>query len=279
MRSQVQRIPPSSSLGVFNARPSDVVAMKYRIKNWDRYQHYRQRNPPWIKFYIDTLTSNDWVTLDDSSRVLLIACLLVASKNDGEIDGSPQGLTYLKRVAYLHKAPNLNLLIKSGFLVNASTMLADSFASKQVASSSVSEYMSLGVEEGCGEKKDQKQGKTPHGEFCNVHLTPDEFIKLGQRFGKGLAGRIENLSQYLASKGDKYKSHYATLLQWAAREKAGHNNTAPLSNGSRAHADPPPVWGKTVTAAEVWYCGCYRNDVTPCKSPDHGKTLEEVTAQ
>lgn len=253
---------------------SEVVEMKYRIKNWDRYQHYRQRNPPWIKLYTDLLASEDWVTLDDPSRVLLVACLLIASKTDGEIDGTPSGLTYLKRVAYLRKTPNLKPLITGGFLIGASTMLADSFASKQVASSSVSVSVSEKEEERCGEKKEKKQaGKGPHGEFSNVLLTEEEFIKLGQRFGKGLARRIENLSQYLASKGDKYKSHYATILQWAAREKG-----SPPSNGM-PQSTPDVNWGKAIATQDVWFCGCYRNDSTPCKSTDHGKTYEEVMAQ
>ena len=33
--------------------------------------------------------------------------------------------------------------------------------------------------------------------------------------------RIERLSGYIASSGKKYKSHYATIRQWAARDKKG----------------------------------------------------------
>lgn len=102
--------------------------MKYRVRNWHQFQHYKDRNPPWIKLHFSLLSSPDWVMLDDASRVLAIACMLIASRNDGEIDGSANGLAYLKRVAYLNKQPTLKPLIECGFLECASGMLADASA-------------------------------------------------------------------------------------------------------------------------------------------------------
>jgi hypothetical protein len=101
------------------------VLMRYRVKNWETYQHYKDRAPPWIKLHFALLSSQDWVTFDDASRVLAVACMLVASRNEGEIDCSQSGLAYLKRVAYLNKTPNIKPLIESGFLIPASAMLAD----------------------------------------------------------------------------------------------------------------------------------------------------------
>ena len=65
------------------------------------------------------------MTLDDSARVLAVACMLIASRNEGSI---PNDLAYLKRVAYLNRTPNLKPLIDCGFLEPASDckqMLAD----------------------------------------------------------------------------------------------------------------------------------------------------------
>lgn len=94
--------------------------MKYRVKNWRTFQHYKDRNPVWIKLHFSILTSSDWVALADSSRLLAIVCMLVASRNNGEIDGSPAGLAYLQRIAYLNKKPDLTPLIECGFLESAS---------------------------------------------------------------------------------------------------------------------------------------------------------------
>lgn len=89
----------------------------YRVKNWRQFQHYKDRNPPWIKLHFALLSSQDWVTLDDASRVLAIACMLIASRNDGLIPADP---AYIKRVAYLSRTPNFKPLIDCGFLESAS---------------------------------------------------------------------------------------------------------------------------------------------------------------
>ena len=91
------------------------------VKNWKRFQHYRDRNPPWIKLHFTLLTSSDWVALNDASRVLAIACMLIASRNEGQVDDSPLGLAYIRRVAFLNSKPNLIPLIECGFLESAST--------------------------------------------------------------------------------------------------------------------------------------------------------------
>lgn len=97
----------------------------FRVRNWQKFQHYAKRNPPWIKLHFSILSSEDWVTLDDASRVLAVACMLIASRNGGQV---PANGEYLKRVAYLNKSPNFKPLIECGFLECASTMLADASA-------------------------------------------------------------------------------------------------------------------------------------------------------
>ena len=62
--------------------------------------------------------------------------------------------------------------------------------------------------------KDNKDNKKPYGEFANVFLTDEEFEKVKNQ---GLTNLIEELSLYIASKGNKYKSHYAVIKQWANR--------------------------------------------------------------
>ncbi len=59
-------------------------------------------------------------------------------------------------------------------------------------------------------------------EFENVKLTEEENQKLIEKFGEvGAKDKVENLSLYIASKGDQYKSHYATILSWDRRDKKG----------------------------------------------------------
>ena len=48
-------------------------------------------------------------------------------------------------------------------------------------------------------------------------LTDDELQKLKTEYSD-YEERIERLSSYVASKGTKYKSHYATIRNWARKE-------------------------------------------------------------
>ena len=49
-------------------------------------------------------------------------------------------------------------------------------------------------------------------------LTDDELDKLKSEFFDW-QDRIERLSSYVASTGKKYKSHYATIRNWAKKDK------------------------------------------------------------
>ncbi len=61
--------------------------------------------------------------------------------------------------------------------------------------------------------------KEKFGEFQNVLLTSEEFVKLKSKLGSDCDGYIERLSNYIASTGKRYKSHYATILSWIQKDK------------------------------------------------------------
>lgn len=58
-----------------------------------------------------------------------------------------------------------------------------------------------------------------HGAYSNVLLTDDDLLKLKTEFPSDWNGRIEKLSEYIASTGKKYKNHLATIRNWARREQ------------------------------------------------------------
>jgi len=122
-----------------------------RVRNWDRFQHYKDRNPPWIKLHFDLLSSKDWVSFDDSKRLLAIVCMLLASRNDGCV---PDDTEYIQRVAYLNKPPDLQPLIDSGFLVvegERKQMLADARPEER------------------REEKRQRRGEVPFSDFWAIY--------------------------------------------------------------------------------------------------------------
>ena len=65
--------------------------------------------------------------------------------------------------------------------------------------------------------KKAKVVKHKHGEYNNVLLTDEELEKLQKEY-PDYAERIERLSSYVASTGKVYKSHYATIRNWARKD-------------------------------------------------------------
>lgn len=64
----------------------------------------------------------------------------------------------------------------------------------------------------------KKRPKHKYGEYNNVLLTDDELEKLKAEY-PDYAERIERLSSYVASTGKSYKSHYATIRNWARKDQ------------------------------------------------------------
>lgn len=59
--------------------------------------------------------------------------------------------------------------------------------------------------------------KHKYGEYKNVLLTDEELDKLKNEF-PDYEQKVENLSSYIESKGAKYKSHLATIRNWAKKD-------------------------------------------------------------
>ena len=75
--------------------------------------------------------------------------------------------------------------------------------------------------------KKKKVAKHKYGEYNNVLLTDEELDKLKSEY-PDWKDRIERLSSYVESTGKTYKSHYATIRNWARKdtEKGTVNNGA-----------------------------------------------------
>jgi len=95
---------------------TDSTRTNFKIRNWEIHQHYRDRNPPWIKLHFAILTSEDWVMWDNDARALSIVCMLIASRNHppGELSVTKE---YIQRVGFLKKTPDFTPLTETGFLI------------------------------------------------------------------------------------------------------------------------------------------------------------------
>lgn len=95
----------------------------YYVRNWRRFQHYKHRNPPWVKLYRDIFTSPDWLQWTDHDRLVALCCLSLASFDGGWLPDDP---LWIKHACHLSWRVNLQPLINTGFLtLHASKTLAE----------------------------------------------------------------------------------------------------------------------------------------------------------
>jgi hypothetical protein len=55
------------------------------IKNWNQFQHFKDRRPPWIKLYRDLLDDLEWHQLDPVAAKVLVMLWLIASESEGNL--------------------------------------------------------------------------------------------------------------------------------------------------------------------------------------------------
>ena len=75
--------------------------------------------------------------------------------------------------------------------------------------------------------KKKEEPKRKYGYFQNVELSDEDMEKLQEQFPDDWESRIEKLSEYIASRGDKYQNHLAVIRSWARRDMEQYGRDAP----------------------------------------------------
>lgn len=102
--------------------------MQYiRVKGWEKFQHYKDRSPPWIKLHRDLLNNYDFNCLQDASKLHLMLIWLLASQMDNRI---PADEDFIRNRTGIKGRIDFKPLIDGGFLEDDSGLLA---GCKQVA--------------------------------------------------------------------------------------------------------------------------------------------------
>lgn len=94
--------------------------MAYQIKNWERFQHYKDRRPPWIKLYRELLDDINYHTLSPMAGKCLCLIWLLASELDGSLP-SVEEVAFRIRVDKETAQAILEELVQHGFIVRIST--------------------------------------------------------------------------------------------------------------------------------------------------------------
>ena len=86
----------------------------FSVKNLSKYQHYKDRNPPWIKLYNSILDDYTFANLPDPSKAHLLAIMLLASRYNNKI---PLDAKWVATKINATHPVDFDLLQKAGFII------------------------------------------------------------------------------------------------------------------------------------------------------------------
>jgi hypothetical protein len=91
-----------------------ILTATFHVKNFEKFQHYKDRSPPWIKLYNETLDDYEFGRLHDASKLHLIGIWLLASRSDNSL---PYDADWIGKRINATERVDLGALVASGFLV------------------------------------------------------------------------------------------------------------------------------------------------------------------
>ena len=83
------------------------------VVNWKKFQHYKNRTPPWLKLHRDLLNNYQFRDLPDASKAHLMLIWLLASQLDNLI---PDDAEWIRERINCNDKVDLKVLIKHRFL-------------------------------------------------------------------------------------------------------------------------------------------------------------------
>ena len=85
-----------------------------RIKNWENFQHYKHRSPPWIKLHREIANDYAFAALPDKAKAHLLLIWVLGAGSNGEIPFDEKFIA--GRIGATEKV-DLQILVDAGFLL------------------------------------------------------------------------------------------------------------------------------------------------------------------
>lgn len=99
------------------------------VPNWDRFQHYSDRDPVWVKTYTALLHDEDYLRLSGHARSVLHGLWLAYASSNGQLPLDARSIS--SRLQLRVSSSQLESLIHAGFIeVSASRPLALRYPSR-----------------------------------------------------------------------------------------------------------------------------------------------------
>ena len=200
-----------------------------RIKNWQKFQHFKHRLPPWVKLYRDLLDDPEWFALPGDTAKVLVMLWLIASQDTERAGKLPPVSVLAFRLRISESLLRKHLQRLSHWLIQDDIMM-------------ISERYHDDASETETETETEKRvcGRAAHRSLVGggrmKKPTPEEVSQYAQRIGADIDG--QSFCDYYEARGWRYKggvvmkSWQAAVRTWAARQKKRRDNGGARSEKS-----------------------------------------------
>jgi hypothetical protein len=181
----------------------------FKVVNFETFQHYKKRRPPWIKLYNSLLDDYSFSSLPDATKYHFCAITLLASRYDNKIPYDPEFLA--KQINATEKV-NLDALQVAGFIElieDASNSLAEC---KQNATLETEREAEAETErEDSVSDETEQSSQIENLDFENVFKGPPDPAK--ENTHSVFIGRLKDIF-----KGDRAVKNSKAAWQWVSKE-------------------------------------------------------------
>lgn len=210
--------------------------MTIKVKDWNKFQHFKDRKPPWIKLYRDILDDLEWHELDPVAAKALVAIWLIASENDGE-------LLEMKKLAFRLRVSEKQAISIVSQLDHWLIQDDINVISDRYQDDSLEIETETYRKEKETKKETEKRERTPRATRLSQDWQPSNSdLDYARQLGwtdKQVRDTAQDFSDYWMAKSGQG----ATKVDWSATWRRWCRNTAPKADAT-SRADRLMLWAE-----------------------------------
>ena len=210
--------------------------MTIKVKDWNKFQHFKDRKPPWIKLYRDILDDLEWHELDPVAAKALVAIWLIASENDGE-------LLEMKKLAFRLRVSEKQAISIVSQLDHWLIQDDINVISDRYQDDSLEIETETYRKETETKKETEKRERTPRATRLSQDWQPSNSdLDYARQLGwtdKQVRDTAQDFSDYWMAKSGQG----ATKVDWSATWRRWCRNTAPKADAT-SRADRLMLWAE-----------------------------------
>jgi hypothetical protein len=201
------------------------------VKNFEEYQHYSDRTPPWIKLYNSLLDDYAFLRLSETGQIHLVKLWLLASRHDNRI---PNDIAYINGKLFPKSAIDIQELIDAGFIYVTETQArkkAKRKARKERSDKGLqrkqdaSRTLATSKQNACLEGEGEGEGETEEREkIKSISPEPSKnWVTEGSAWWRVNVGSVTE-KQFGGTLVDLVRTHGWPAVFAGAKEYADHKN-------------------------------------------------------